>query len=77
MSYLIGDVDAGFMLNQFPDNLHTSFLGCNHEHCLLRGLKTVTTGFQLVQPAINLRQLLIQLDESHVHQQDCISLRFS
>lgn len=29
------------MMDQFPDNLHISFLGCHHEGCLLKVLNQI------------------------------------
>ena len=36
--HLVGEVDTGFMLDQFSDNPHISLLGRHHEGCLLRVL---------------------------------------
>ena len=39
-NYLVGEVDIGSMVDQFFKNSHISFLGYDHEGCLLRALES-------------------------------------
>ena len=38
--HLVGEVPAGSMVDQFPDNPHISLLGCHHKSCLLSVLES-------------------------------------